>query len=392
MIDKKYGFFSDVRLLLSPSITVFFACVLNTIIQYACSSYLWSAFSIFSVTPSVNIVYLHCFFYMFFLIGILFVNVFLYGTGNNDGLRRYQVRIERGVFLRSCVIFFLVGVILFVASQYFMGDANAYNLYIGNSVSAQVIEAKLKDAPFALNGVLLLWAYTFILYYGICKQAGQSSFMLTLTLLLSGVVFVSTGKLQSLLYLFFAMFFFTKKRFGLFKFLILMSVIVLIFSFTRIIRNPERNLIFDIDFLLMFIGGFYFGSPVVNGTYILERGFIDSQYIFTWLIPQKLIPASDISLSFPDQTSPIGFFSSAFLSFGFYGVIYVFVVGLISQVIYRYRYWNVSCYIFYPFLFMSCFFSMMYNNFMNLTFFIIPFLMSLILPRLLNVKYVFNCG
>ncbi|MXV31122.1 oligosaccharide repeat unit polymerase, partial [Aeromonas veronii] len=320
--------------------------------------------------------------------GIFLVNLFLYGAGNNDRLKRYQVRIESVVFRRSCVIFFLVGVTLFVASQYFMGDANAYNLYIGNSVSAQVIEMKLKDAPFALNGVLILWAYTFILYYGICKQAGQSSAILTLTLLLSGVVFVSTGKLQSLLYLFFAMFFFTKKRVGFLKFLILMSVIVLIFSFTRIIRNPEHGLVFDVDFLLMFIGGFYFGSPVANGTYILERGFFDSQYIFTWLIPQKLVAASDISWSFPDQTSPIGFFSSAFLSFGFYGVIYVFVVGVISQIIYRYRYRNINYYIFYPFLFMSCFFSMMYNNFMNLTFFIIPFLMSLILPRLLNVKYV----
>lgn len=388
MIDKNNSFFSDVRLLLSPSITVFFSCVLNTIFQCLFSSYPWSAFSIFSVTPSINIIYLHCFFYLFFFIGIFIVNMFLYGINYNSKLYMYKVELEHNIFVRTCTIFFMVGCFLYILSQFFMGEANVYNLYISNNVSAQVIEEKLKEAPFALNGVLLLWAYIFILYYGICKQAGKSSVTLTLTLLLSGVVFISAGKLQSLLYLFFAMFFFAKSKVGLFKFITLMLVIVVIFSFTRIIRNPDQGLVFNVDFLLTFIGGFYFGSPVVNGTYILEERLFDSQYIFTWLIPQKIIPASDISLLFPDQTSPIGFFGSAFMSFGFYGVIYVFIVGLFSQLIYKYRHQYISFYIFYPFLFMSCFFSMMYNNFMNLTFFIIPFLMSLFLPKMLNVKYV----
>lgn len=386
MIEKRFTNRMDIRSILTPSVLVFFSGVINTIFQYNSSDYTWSPFYIFSVQPSAELIYSYLFFYFFFFIGVVTVDLVFFIKRPVPRLRIFEYEMECSTFKKSSLLFFVSGVLLYLTSQYFMGSENVYNLYVANTVSAKDIEETIKNSPLGIHGVLLLWAYAFIIYYGVCKQSNKTNLTLKTTLVLSILVFVSSGKLQSLLYLFFAMFFYAKNRIGLLRFLIVLLLVIILFAFTRIVRNPDQDMGFDMDFLFLFIGGFYFGSPVVNTTYLVENDIHNLQYIFTWLVPQKLLPTSDVTLLFPDQTSPIGFFGTALISFGYYGVIYTYAIGILSQVIHKLRFTYISLFVFYPFLFMSCFFSMMYNNFMNLTFFIIPLLFALIIPKVVNLK------
>ncbi|MGL4770983.1 MAG: hypothetical protein ACRC2I_08855 [Plesiomonas shigelloides] len=271
-------------------------------------------------------------------------------------------------------------------SQWSMGASNLYNLYVINSVSAQDIERAINSSAFAVHGLLILWGYSFILYFGVCSFVKRWSWLTLLSSIISVLAFLSMGKLQSLLYFVFALIFFSRKRISLFKFSIYLLLIVSLFVVTRIIRNPDMGLSLNADFLLRFIGGFYFGSPVVNSTFLWEHQMHNIQYAFNWLIPQKIMPPSDVSKLFPDATSPLGFFGTALYSFWPFSWVYVGLIGMVCQVIIGFRMSSLACYIFCPFMIVTCFFSMMYNNFINLIFFIIPLIISFVLPRTLGIR------
>nr|CAC9140975.1 Uncharacterised protein [Citrobacter werkmanii] len=64
---------------------------------------------------------------------------------------------------------------------------------------------------------------------------------------------------------------YSKRRISINKGTLIGLIIVVLFAFTRIIRNPEQDLSFSFDFLFRFIGGFYFGSPVVNFSYVIKK-------------------------------------------------------------------------------------------------------------------------
>ncbi|CAC9191167.1 Uncharacterised protein [Citrobacter werkmanii] len=105
---------------------------------------------------------------------------------------------------------------------------------------------------------------------GMSRLTNDNRKIVLLSLLIIVVKFISYAKLQSLLYVFFAMMLYSKRRISINKGTLIGLIIVVLFAFTRIIRNPEQDLSFSFDFLFRFIGGFYFGSPVVNFSYVIK--------------------------------------------------------------------------------------------------------------------------
>lgn len=147
-----------------------------------------------------------------------------------------------------------------------------------------------------------------------------------------------------------------------------MCLTIALFTVTRVIRNPDQNLLESGDFLLKFIGGYYLGSPVVNSMYIYKYDIHDLVYFFNWTIPQKIIGKSTIVDMLPDTTSPLGLFGTTYLSFGLLGIIYLWLIGFITQFIFSLQSTKLSFYLFSPILVMTLTFSMMYNNFINTVF------------------------
>ncbi|MFL4462118.1 hypothetical protein P9479_24535, partial [Escherichia coli] len=123
--------------------------------------------------------------------------------------------------------------------------------------------------------------------------------------------FIAFGKLQSLVCLFFAFILFSPNV-AYKKLFFYMCLTIALFTVTRVIRNPDQNLLESGDFLLKFIGGYYLGSPVVNSMYIYKYDIHDLVYFFNWTIPQKIIGKSTIVDMLPDTTSPLGLFGTTY--------------------------------------------------------------------------------
>ncbi|EDR4345263.1 oligosaccharide repeat unit polymerase, partial [Salmonella enterica subsp. enterica serovar Havana] len=362
--------------------------VLNTIFQIKTSEEVWNSFNIFNFNPDNNVLIITLFFFFFFLIGAFSSYCFLYNKINFPPRNEYIIYNFKkyDVFFK---VILLMNVITFLITQYFMGNANIINIYILGGVNAQLIESKIASSPLGIHGISLLLGYFGILMYGMARLLNDKRPIVLISLIIIIIKFISYAKLQSLLYVFLGLMLYSPKKISFTKGSCVAIFTIILFSVTRIIRNPDQDLSFNFEFILRFIGGFYFGSPVVNFSYIVQNNISDIFYFFNWFLPQKIIPASTISLYFPDSTSPIGLVGSSYVSLGFFSFVYAFFIGFIAQYIFLKRNRTPFSYIFQPFLVMACLFSMMYNNFVNMNFFILPLIFTVFLvKRILRAKRI----
>lgn len=375
---------NDFRCFFNPVILITIAIVFNTLFQLYTSNKEWNSFSIFNETPDYKVLIISLVFYVFFLIGAFIAYLFKYPS---LGRKRKFYLYDESFYKKLFNYILILNMLTFFICQYYMNDANLVNIYIGGGVSAQTIEERIASSPLGIHGVSLLLGYLGLVMLGMSRLTNDDRKIVLLSLLIIIVKFISYAKLQSLLYVFFAMMLYSKRRISINKGTLIGLIIVVLFAFTRIIRNPEQDLSFSFNFLFRFIGGFYFGSPVVNFSYVVKNNIHDLYYFFNWFVPQKIIPASAINLEFPDITSPIGFVGSAYVSLGIFSFVYAYIVGFIVQYMYLQRCNSPVSYIFQPFLVMACIFSMMYNNFVNVNFFILPLIFTLwVVRRTISIK------
>lgn len=364
---------NDFRRFFNPVILILMSIVLNTFFQLYTSEEEWNSFFIFNQKPDYTVFFISLVFYLFFLFGAFFAYLFNYQKHSNHRSHYlYNFSFYNGLLK----FVFYSNVISLIVTQYYMHEANIYNIYISGGVSAQTIESQIASSPLGIHGISVMLGYFGIIMYGISRLIKDNRAIVFISILVIIIKFISYAKLQSLLYVLLALMLFSRRRISINKGVVIGGVVIFLFSFTRIIRNPEQNLSLSFDFLFRFVGGFYFGSPVVNFNYVIQNNIQDVFYFFNWFLPQKIIPASPISLEFPDVTSPIGFVGSAYVSLGIFSVIYAYLVGFIIQLIYLQRNTSPFAFVFQPFVTMACIFAMMYNNFVNMIFFILPLIFS----------------
>ncbi|HDJ2743372.1 TPA: oligosaccharide repeat unit polymerase [Salmonella bongori] len=376
----------DFRCFFNPVILIAISIVLNTLFQLSTSDKQWNSFSIFNESPDYRVFTISLIFYIFFLIGALSSYFFKCTTPKKNNI----FYLYNEFFYRRLFNYILMlNILTFCIAQYYMQEANLVHIYLWGGVSAQLIEQKIVSSPLGIHGISLLIGYFGIVMLGVARLTNDNRMVVLFSLFFIIIKFLSYAKLQSLLYVFFAIMFFSRRRISINKGFAIGLIIILLFSFTRIIRNPDQDLSLSFDFLFRFVGGFYFGSPVVNFSYVIQNNIQDILYFFNWFIPQKIIPASNINLDFPDITSPIGFVGSAYVSLGLFSFVYAYLVGFIVQYIYLQKDISPTSYIFQPFLVMACIFAMMYNNFVNLNFFILPLIFTIwVVRKTLRIKKV----
>lgn len=373
------------RKIFNPLLLIFVACVLNTILQVMTADDDWNSFHIFNVGVNNDIIYIYLFFFFSFAMGALFSHFFILKRKKSFQKKTTLYSINISKLKRTLYFFFYINVITFLISQFYMGNANIYNLYIRGGINAQDINSAIADSSFGIHGISILMGYCFIPLFGVSILTGNNKKITYANLLVVILKFIAFGKLQSLVCLFFAFILFSKKI--SYKKLLSYAVVTLtLFTLTRIIRNPEQDLVASGDFLLRFVGGFYLGSPVVNSMHVISNGLHDVSYFFNWTIPQKILEKSTVSDLFPDTTSPIGLFGSTYLAFGLFGIIYLWVIGFFTQLLYDLQNYKMLCFLFYPIVAMTLSFSMMYNNFINTVFFIIPFVFTMYVCCSLEIK------
>ncbi|ENA4944939.1 O90/O127 family O-antigen polymerase, partial [Escherichia coli] len=146
-------------------------------------------------------------------------------------------------------------VISLIVTQYYMHEANIYNIYISGGVSAQTIESQIASSPLGIHGISVMLGYFGIIMYGISRLIKDNRAIVFISILVIIIKFISYAKLQSLLYVLLALMLFSRRRISINKGVIIGGVVIFLFSFTRIIRNPEQNLSLSFDFLFRFVGG-----------------------------------------------------------------------------------------------------------------------------------------
>ncbi len=116
--------------------------------------------------------------------------------------------------------------------------------------------------------------------YGMARLLNDKRPIVLISLIIIIIKFISYAKLQSLLYVFLGLMLYSPKNI-FYKRKLCCDFYHHTFSVTRIIRNPDQDLSFNFEFILRFIGGFYFGSPIVNFSYIVQNNISDI-FIFNW--------------------------------------------------------------------------------------------------------------
>lgn len=362
----------DRKFIFNPIFLLFFSsCIINTI-QIMSYEYQWSRFSVFNVEVNYNaLLYQYIGFFIFY-IGYL--------TYPSRKIKHNYLAYDQNRLKFIINIFFIFNFFTLIASQYYMGNANMYNIYITGTVTALDIEDKVQNSPFGIQSLSLLLGYVQILLYAICKLLRYRNSIITLSNIIIAIKFISTGKMQSLLYLLMAFLFCYEHRLNLKRLCSIFFIAICTFLFTRIVRNPDQDFSLSVDFILFFIAGAYFGSPIMNFSYSITHELSDFNYMFNHLIPNKILNKSQLNMSLPDYTSPSGLFGTLFMSGGFYAlIICAFIFGAFTAFIYKNRFRYSYCYIFMPFLIMALAFSVMYNHFFNMVFFIVPILFSIFL-------------
>lgn len=328
-------------------------------------------------------------FYLLFVGFICFSSLVGEGLGKSKQFKVQNYSLDFKVVKKISVISFFLFVFIFLLRTYFTREVNFFAIIQGQATSED-IEKALENSPFGINGLALLFSYFFLILWQHSALFNYQNKYLKYGLFLAFFVFISQGKVQGLLY-FFACYI-SQKRFttGYIKRLLLGLVVVLVIFFvSRILRNQDQNLAFESQLFFIFVLGSYLGAPIINSDYI----FSNSEFNFNGLFFSHLLPKKfdffDLSSSayLPDPTSPFGVCGSS-LAFGSitFSLFYAVIVGFFSGYCYRASKINPVANIFLPFLFVACFFSMMYNHFANLTFFWIPLLLCWFLVRLTTIK------
>lgn len=370
MNDLKYVKLPQIqgaRRIFNPVLLVFISCLVNTFFQVITSKEKWNSFYIFGISSDYEILYVYLFFFFAFSIGALSA-YFIVRMGNNkSAIIQSQYCLKAQKVKTLLYVFFILNLVTFLISQLQMGHANIYNLYVIGDVSVKEINDSINNSSFGIHGISILLGYCFIPIFGASLLIGGNKRITYINLFIVLLKFIAFGKLQSLVCLFFAFILFSPNV-AYKKLFFYMCLTIALFTVTRVIRNPDQNLLESGDFLLKFIGGYYLGSPVVNSMYIYKYDIHDLVYFFNWTIPQKIIGKSTIVDMLPDTTSPLGLFGTTYLSFGLLGIIYLWLIGFITQFIFSLQSTKLSFYLFSPILVMTLTFSMMYNNFINTVF------------------------
>jgi len=364
----------------NPFYLIFFSSIINYIFQINFVNNDWSAFSLF------NINYVNDLDGIFLLsgLGMIFgymLNLLLINKNfiNKNFLFINKVKLNNDT--KTISILIAIGVILV---QYYLGSANLYNLYLGGA-TPQDVEIAIENSPFGLHGIAMLVAFCGIIIWHFNRLIKNNEFNNKLLFLVLCIYFLSYGKAQGFVYLAISYILEPSSlKSTLKKVSCAALIIACIFLTTRILRNQGSDFNFSIEWLLRIMLGPYFGSPIVNTYY----AYSESMWEYGWpiffisMIPSKLINIKSYLADLPDPTSPLGITGAALLFGGPYFVfIYTVLVTCLSVYMFNKSKLIFSFRLFLPFLMVSCIFSMMYNHFMNLTFFWIPLLFCYIISK-----------
>ncbi|END6697557.1 O90/O127 family O-antigen polymerase, partial [Escherichia coli] len=100
---------------------------------------------------------------------------------------------------------FYSNVISLIVTQYYMHEANIYNIYISGGVSAQTIESQIASSPLGIHGISVMLGYFGIIMYGISRLIKDNRAIVFISILVIIIKFISYAKLQSLLYVLLAL-------------------------------------------------------------------------------------------------------------------------------------------------------------------------------------------
>jgi hypothetical protein len=294
--------------------------------------------------------------------------------------RSSAVRSNRLMGIHVALLFVLIP-----ASQYSLGNANLINLWIGQA-TAQDVEIALSQSPLGLHSAMLVVAFSAMILWHHEVLAERGNRLTTVAILLVAVVFLSHGKAQGLVYLAACMLLQQRTRR---KALVVLAVtgvgVLIVFFVTRLARNQDiGELETSLSLLATFVLGLYMGSPLANSSYIYDD--VNSPQwgdFFYHVIPKKLGVGTDsINYFLPDPTSPSGLVGSGLLLGGpVQAILWLCIVGLVAGFIFNRSKVSASALLFMPFVVVSCGLGMMYDHFINLTFFWMPALISLAIVR-----------
>ena len=355
-----------------PAVFLTVSVGVNSAFQLASASEIWSPFLLLDVGVHPKVGY----FYLLAVIGIWL------GTGLSIVFSRRTLKTQITTVIISVRrlrqvtrILFLILLLMFIVTQIELGSANLLNLWRGQ-VSALDVENALKLSSFGIHGLGLLVAYAFLLCWHVNRLAAVQSSLAAAGIVLASLYFLSNGKAQGMVYVAAAYLFQRTAQRGIYwRIILATAVIAILFVITRLARNQSNDVDLDVYGVLLLAVGFYFGSPVSNTSFIMTNGLEVNALsaFFANFIPQKIVSTVEFFDLLPDPTSPVGLAGSALLLGGLAPAFVYFVcTGYLAQHVYQRSSATLASCLFMPFLFVACTFAMMYNHFMNLTFFWIP--------------------
>lgn len=331
----------------------------------------WSPFSVLGVDFDVALIPLVLMALFGFWLGV--VACAICTAGSTSSPTHSLVRVER--LDRMSALLTIALVVALVVTQWSLGGANVVNLWRG-MVTPKDVEEAIQASPMGVHGISLLVAYAAVMVWHAARLSGHSSPWVVLCFILSAIFFLSQGKAQGLMYLAAAYLLEPRRpRELVARVLFAILAISLIFLATRVARNQDGDLSLNFETLLLLALGLYFGSPLVNTSYILHNGLQvgNASAFVSHLIPEKLLARSDLFEQLPDPTSPLGLVGAGLvLGGGLQMLVFCVVVGGFTFYLGRLLRVSAAVRLFFPFLVVACMFSMMYNHFANLTFFWIP--------------------
>ncbi|EOU8142162.1 O90/O127 family O-antigen polymerase, partial [Escherichia coli] len=141
---------NDFRRFFNPVILILMSIVLNTFFQLYTSEEEWNSFFIFNQKPDYTVFFISLVFYLFFLFGAFFAYLFNYQKHSNHRSHYlYNFSFYNGLLK----FVFYSNVISLIVTQYYMHEANIYNIYISGGVSAQTIESQIASSPLGIHGI-----------------------------------------------------------------------------------------------------------------------------------------------------------------------------------------------------------------------------------------------
>lgn len=379
-LKNKFPFLDSTALILILMVNMF-----NLIIQTIIKDYPISVFLTFSkaqYTWEIIPVYIVSF------IGLIFGYLFFNFKKDIDKQNNYFF-IDKQRFDR--LIKFMVPILLILAIlvQFYLGKANLFNLWTGKA-NALDVEFSLRNSPFGLHGVALLFSYASIILWTVHLNLAvkETSIQVNIMMLLAVFLLISQGKVQGLLYCISAYLMMHESFAAMRRKLFYLTLLFLLaFIVTRYLRNQsliEFSFLQTVGFMM-----YYSGSPFSNTCYlVLNQNILDFGWeFFRHLAPAKLLPTSTLSNQLPDITSPVGLIGNGFLLGGLLQLfIYLFLVGFFVHYLSFKSKNKLFLKLFYPFLLVACSFSFLYDHFSNIMFFWIPLTICFIVSRYILVN------